>query len=82
MKISFSPWVIIALKVWTHVVGQGPRLNWVLPRGVNQDAWRWSDDSYVPRDLLVGKALVVFWPHSWNSPVPFLPNFKRMKLIR
>jgi len=53
-----------------------------LPRGVNKDAWAWSDDSFVPRDLLVGKALVVFWPHSWNSPVPFLPNFKRMKLIR
>jgi len=60
----------------------GTKGRWVLPRGVNQDAWRWSDDSYVPRDLLVGKALVVFWPHSWNSPVPFLPNFKRMKLIR
>ncbi len=53
-----------------------------LPRDVNQDAWRWSDDSFVPRELLVGKALVVFWPHSWNSPVPFTPNFKRMKLIR
>ncbi len=53
-----------------------------LPRGVNKDAWIWSDKSYVPRDLLVGKALVVFWPHSWNSPVPFIPNFKRMKLIR
>ncbi len=53
-----------------------------LPRGVNEDAWIWSDKSYVPRDLLVGKALVVFWPHSWNSPVPFMPNFKRMKLIR
>lgn len=53
-----------------------------LPRGVNQDAWRWSNDSFVPRELLVGKALVVFWPHSWNSPVPFTPNFKRMKLIR
>lgn len=53
-----------------------------LPRGVNRDAWRWSNDSYVPRELLVGKALVVFWPHSWNSPVPFTPNFKRMKLIR
>ena len=53
-----------------------------LPRGVNKDAWIWSDDSYVPRDLLVGKALVVFWPHSWNGPVPFTPNFKRMKLIR
>ena len=53
-----------------------------LPRGVNRDAWRWSHDSFVPRDLLVGKALAVFWPHSWNSPVPFTPNFKRMKLIR
>lgn len=53
-----------------------------LPRGVNRDAWVWSDKSYVPRDLLVGKALVVFWPHSWNSPVPFTPNVKRMKLIR
>jgi signal peptidase I len=53
-----------------------------LPRGVNRDAWVWSDKSYVPRDLLVGKALVVFWPHSWNSPVPFTPNLKRVKLIR
>jgi signal peptidase I len=53
-----------------------------LPRGVNEDAWIWSDKSYVPRDLLVGKALMVFWPHSWNAPVPFLPNVKRMKLIR
>jgi signal peptidase I len=53
-----------------------------LPRGVNEDAWRWSNDYYVPRDLLVGKALVVFWPHSWNSPVPLLPNFDQMKLIR
>lgn len=53
-----------------------------LPRGVNEDAWIWSDKSYVPRDLLVGKAVVVFWPHSWNSPVPFWPNWKRIKLIR
>lgn len=50
--------------------------------GVNKAAWEWWDASYVPRDLLVGKALVVFWPHSWNSPVPFTPNVSRMKLIR
>lgn len=50
--------------------------------GANEDAWRWSDESYVPRDLLVGKAILVFWPHSWNSPVPFTPNVKRMKRIR
>jgi signal peptidase I len=53
-----------------------------MPRRVNEDAWNWWDKSYVPRDLLVGKALVVFWPHSWNSPVPFTPNLKRVKLIR
>lgn len=53
-----------------------------LPRRINEDAWKWWDKSYVPRDLLVGKALVVFWPHSWNSPIPFTPNFKRMQLIR
>ena len=50
--------------------------------GVDEVAYRWGDVSYVPRDLLVGRAVVVFWPHSWNSPVPFTPNFKRMKLIR
>ncbi|TWU48228.1 signal peptidase I [Rubripirellula reticaptiva] len=60
----------------------GTKSQYKLPRGVNEPAWRWADDSYVPRDLLVGKALVVFWPHSWSSPVPFTPNFKRMKLIR
>ena len=52
------------------------------PRGVNEPAWKWSDKWYVPRELLVGKAVVVFWPHSWNEPVPFLPNFSRFKLIR
>ena len=60
----------------------GTKTQFPLPRGVNEEAWKWSDESYVPRDLLVGKALVVFWPHSWNSPVPFLPNFDQMNLIR
>lgn len=53
-----------------------------MPISVDRDAYRWSDASYVPRDLLVGKALMIFWPHPWNSPVPFTPNFQRMKLIR
>tara|TARA_R110002049_G_scaffold27321_2_gene94190 strand:+ start:370883 stop:372916 length:2034 start_codon:yes stop_codon:yes gene_type:complete len=53
-----------------------------LPPDVAEDAYRWADAHYVPRDLLVGKALMVFWPHPWNSPVPFTPNVKRMKLIR
>ncbi len=50
--------------------------------GMTAEADAWARADYVPRDLLVGKALMVFWPHSWNSPVPFTPNFRRMKLIR
>jgi len=60
----------------------GSKMQHPMPRGVNQDAWRWANDSFVRRSLLVGKALVVFWPHAWNDPVPFTPNFRRMKLIR
>ncbi len=48
----------------------------------DEDAYLYAKCHYVPRDLLVGKALLVFWPHSWNRPVPFTPNIKRMKLIR
>ena len=50
--------------------------------GMTAEADAWARADYVPRDLLVGKALLVFWPHSWNAPVPFTPNFRRMKLIR
>ncbi|WP_417732323.1 signal peptidase I [Rosistilla oblonga] len=45
------------------------------------DARGWTGKHFVPRDLLVGKAVFVFWPHPWNTPVPFTPNFRRMKLI-
>ena len=37
---------------------------------------------------LIGKALCVYWPHSWNripgTPIPFplFPNFMDMRLIR
>jgi len=37
---------------------------------------------YVERDLLIGKALLIYWPHTWNRPVPFTPNFSRMGPIR
>jgi signal peptidase I len=48
------------------------------------------DEYYVKRDLLVGKALFIYWPHSWDEiqadgwhiPFPFFPNFGRMKLVR
>jgi signal peptidase I len=55
---------------------------------LSQDARLWPAERYVSRDLLVGKALYVFWPHSFNRipgtsiPFPFFPNFARMGFIR
>ncbi|WP_037245533.1 signal peptidase I [Rhodopirellula baltica] len=48
----------------------------------DEDAYKFADVSYVPRDLLVGKALLVFWPHPWKSPLPFWPNLDRMQRIK
>lgn len=42
----------------------------------------WPHHHFVERDLLLGKALLIYWPHTWNRPVPFLPNLRRMGLIR
>jgi signal peptidase I len=46
-------------------------------------------DYWVPRKLLIGKALLIYWPHSWDRlpyfnsiPCPYFPNFSRMGLIR
>jgi signal peptidase I len=39
------------------------------------------DGPYVERNLLVGKALFIYWPHAWNWP-PLLPNFRKMQPIR
>ncbi len=47
----------------------------------SQDARAWSRQ-YVDRKLLIGKALFIFWPHSWDTPLPFTPNWKRMQFIR
>ena len=52
------------------------------------DARLWDDHKYVERELLVGKAFCIFWPHSFNRlpgtriPFPFFPNFARMGFIR
>lgn len=48
----------------------------------SSDARCWSAHHYVERRYLIGKALLVFWPHYWRSPIPFFPNFARMRLIR
>ncbi|MEX0585312.1 MAG: S26 family signal peptidase, partial [Pirellulales bacterium] len=46
------------------------------------DARFWQGEHYVQRDLLIGKALYIYWPHSWDTPVPFFPNFARMGFVR
>jgi signal peptidase I len=44
--------------------------------------------AYLEDRLLIGKALCVYWPHSWNripgTPIPFplFPNFADMRLVR
>ena len=49
---------------------------------VDPDAYLHASASYVPHDLLVGKALAVFWPHAWRSPLPLTPDFSRFRFIR
>lgn len=57
-----------------------------LPLGDNSpqssDARYWNGHQYVERQLLIGKALMIYWPHTWNAPIPFLPKFSRMGPIR
>ena len=43
---------------------------------------RWGDHRYVERDLLIGKALMIYWPHTWNRPIPYQPKVTRMGPIR
>ncbi len=48
----------------------------------SSDARAWLGGHFVERRLLTGKALAVFWPHPLRRPIPFFPNFRRMKWIR
>ncbi|MEN6405591.1 MAG: signal peptidase I [Thermoguttaceae bacterium] len=55
----------------------------------SKDGRLWGPDNYwVQRELLFGKALYIYWPHSWdripyvNIPMPFFPNFSRMGFVR
>lgn len=48
----------------------------------SQDARAWGNPPYVSRDLLLGRGLFLYWPHSWNSPIFGFPDFARMKFIR
>jgi signal peptidase I len=67
----------------------------------SKDSRLWSEESlpgalwghrrlghYVDRDLLVGKALFIYWPHTDHEipgtsiPFPFFPNFAKMGFVR
>ncbi len=55
----------------------------------SSDARLWSSQNYVQRDLLVGKALFVYWPHPLDLYIPLtnisigvIPNFPGMGFIR
>lgn len=60
--------------------------NEFFPMGDNSpsssDGRYWYKPDYLTRDLLIGKALFIYWPHSWNRPIPFQPNLQRMRPIR
>lgn len=47
----------------------------------SSDGRYWPKSDYLHRDLLIGKALFIYWPHSWNRPIPFQPNLQRMRPI-
>jgi signal peptidase I len=52
------------------------------------DKWRGGERQYwVERELFIGKALFIYWPHGWKIPyvpLPFnpVPYFQRMHLVR
>jgi signal peptidase I len=61
----------------------------------SKDARLWSSRSYlgeapepppyVERDLLIGRALAIYWPHGWRihaEGLGIIPNFQRISLIR
>jgi len=54
----------------------------------SKDSRLWEREHYVRRELLIGKALYIYWPHSWNKlpgtniPFPLFPNFSRMGFVR
>lgn len=54
----------------------------------SEDGRFWTKEHFVRRELLVGKALAVIWPHALNRlpgtsvPFPFFPNFGDMRIVR
>ncbi len=63
-----------------------PAKDQFLPMGDNSaqslDGRVWPGPRYFERDLLIGRAIVVFWPHTLSKPIPYMPNFGRMTFIK
>lgn len=54
----------------------------------SRDSRMWGNEYYVEGDLLIGKALLVYWPHAIRVPIPFtgksiplIPNIREFGLI-
>ena len=55
------------------------------PASSDSRLWMYSSpwtQHYFERELLIGKAIFIYWPHSLNKPFPFFPNFKQMGFVR
>ena len=54
------------------------------PASKDSRLWRVrsSDPHWVDRELLIGKALFIYWPHSRADVFPFCPNIPRMGFVR
>ena len=66
--------------------GDTPDQDQFLPMGDNSprslDGRVWDGDNYVERDMLIGRAMIIYWPHTKNKPIKYFPNFERMGFIR
>ncbi len=62
------------------------RLDQLLPCGDNSpnslDGRVWDGPKFVSREMLIGRAMFIYWPHTKNKPIPYFPNFESMKFIR
>ncbi len=72
--------------MFTLLDSDDPAKDQFLPMGDNSaqslDGRVWPGPRYFERDLLIGRAIVVFWPHTLSEPIPYMPNFGRMTFIK
>lgn len=72
--------------MFTLLDSDDPAKDQFLPMGDNSaqslDGRVWPGPRYFERDLLIGRAIVVFWPHTLSKPIPYMPNFGRMTFIK